>query len=144
MSATVRRAALLLASAWFNLLAIANAQPDTHEPNRPRPRRAEVGIHQRVPWTTSRITGSPEPPPKYVIERVFPSLTFELPAEMTTVPGTDRLIVAEVKGKLYTFANRPDAAETSRDLFDYLTPLHPDFHQVYGLTFHPRFAENRY
>ncbi|MBI3468155.1 MAG: PQQ-dependent sugar dehydrogenase [Planctomycetes bacterium] len=134
----------LQAIVWASLVAIAVAQGEKRELRGRAVQRAEVGIKERVPWTTSRVTGSPEPPAKYVVERVFPSLTFDQPAEMTTIPGTDRLIVAEVKGKLYTFVNQPDAAETSRDLFADLTPLHPDFHQVYGLTFHPRFAENRY
>src|SRR5262245_55061570 len=33
-------------------------------------------IPARVPWTTSRIVGSPEPPPPYRNERAFPNLQF--------------------------------------------------------------------
>ena len=35
------------------------------------------GIPKRVPWTTSRLTGTPEPPPPYRIERAFPKLHFK-------------------------------------------------------------------
>ena len=31
---------------------------------------------KRVPWTTSRLTGSPDPPPPYRIEQVFARLRF--------------------------------------------------------------------
>jgi len=38
------------------------------EPDRP------YGIETRVPWTTFRIIGSPEPPMPYQVRRVFPKL----------------------------------------------------------------------
>ncbi|MDE0736373.1 MAG: hypothetical protein OSB47_11155, partial [Pirellulaceae bacterium] len=37
------------------------------------------GISQRTAWATSRITGSPEPPPPYQVEQVFPQLKFVNP-----------------------------------------------------------------
>ena len=37
------------------------------------------GIAQRMPWTTSHIVGSPEPPLPYKIGRAFPKLTFHNP-----------------------------------------------------------------
>ena len=57
----------------------------------------------------SRITGSPEPPRPYVTERVFPSLVFDQPVELVAIPGTNRLAVLEVAGKIYSFENRPEA-----------------------------------
>src|SRR5258708_1564345 len=35
-----------------------------------------VPIRKRMPWTTSRVTGSPEPPSPYRTERIFPKLKF--------------------------------------------------------------------
>ena len=34
------------------------------------------GISKRIPWTTSRMLGSPEPPVPYLVEREFPNLQF--------------------------------------------------------------------
>ena len=48
---------------------------------------------QRPPWTTSRIQGTPEPPPPYVVERLYPSLTFKKPLDIKPIPGADRLVV---------------------------------------------------
>jgi putative heme-binding domain-containing protein len=109
------------------------------------------GIDQRVAWTTSRITGSPEPPSPYKIERVFPKLTFKNPLLITRAPGTDRLFVGEHAGKIYSFPK--DQGRDKADLFlDLTTELHSwdkagkvrGVDAVYGLAFHPQFAKNRY
>src|SRR5262245_20238583 len=91
------------------------------------PSRAEFGLDRRVPWTTSRLVGSPDPPPKYVAERVFPSLTFEAPCELAAIPGTNRLVVVEVNGKLFSFENRPAASHLAPDLFADLKAIDPKF-----------------
>jgi putative heme-binding domain-containing protein len=109
-------------------------------------------LQKRVPWTTSRFRGSPDPPPPYRAERVFPKLHFKNPTVLTNAPGTDWLFVAEQYGKIFSIPNDPDAA--AADLFLDCSELVPRlskernedqaFEAVYGLTFHPRFAENRY
>jgi putative heme-binding domain-containing protein len=115
------------------------------------PEERPYGIKQRVPWTTSRVTGSPDPPPPYRVERVFPKLTFKNPTLITSAPGTDRLFVGEQAGKLYSF--RPSPEPTKADLFlDLTTELKTwdtkgkvrGIEGLYGLAFHPRFAKNRY
>lgn len=105
---------------------------------------AEFGIDKRVPWATSRFVGSPEPPRPYVVERVFPALSFNQPVELAVVPGTNRLAVIEVGGKIYSFENRPDVAADARDLMLDAATLDPKFTRVYGIAFHPKFAENRF
>jgi putative heme-binding domain-containing protein len=109
------------------------------------------GIPKRVPWTTSRITGSPDPPPPYRVERAFPKLTFKNPLLMARAPGIDRLFVGEQVGKLYSFPNDPNSAKA--DLFlDLTTEIHSwdkagkvqGIDAVRGLAFHPQFAKNRY
>jgi len=81
-----------------------------------------MGIEKRIPWTTSRIVGSPEPPLPYDTERAFPSLKFNQPLDIATAPGMDRLWIVEQSGKIYSFANRPDvesadlALDVARDI----------------------------
>src|SRR5262245_44437356 len=95
-----------------------------------------VGIDKRVPWTTSRVKGSPEPPPEYRSEVAFPRLKFAEPLDMAAVPGGKRLAVAERHGKVFTFPNDPKA-EKADLLIDLKTT-------VYAITFHPQFAKNGY
>src|SRR5436853_5329600 len=82
-----------IAPAWKAIL-----QPDS-----PRP----FGIEKRVPWTTSRIAGSPDPPLPYVVKRVFPKLKFKEPVDWANTPSIDRLFVAEQWGKIFSFKNEP-------------------------------------
>src|SRR6516225_1740645 len=81
------------------------------------------GISKRVPWTTSRLTGSPDPPPPYKIVRAFPKLTFKNPLLLTNAPGTERLFVGEQAGKLYSFPNDPEVAKVDL-LLDLTTEIH--------------------
>jgi putative heme-binding domain-containing protein len=108
-----------------------------------RPRgKARIGLPKRVPWTTSRMIGSPDPPAPYALQRVFPKLSFTNPVVLTNAPGTGRLFVVELAGKIHSFPNRPDVAST--DLLLDLPRHVRDAKQIYGLTFHPKFATNRY
>src|SRR6478672_4685889 len=109
----------------------------------PLPARAQSVPAHRPPWATSRITGSPEPPRPYVVERIFPSLTFDQPVELVAIPGTNRLLVLEVTGKIYSFEDRASDEQLSRDLFADIKQRDPNFARLYGFTFHPRFTENR-
>jgi uncharacterized repeat protein (TIGR03806 family) len=95
-----------------------------------------VGIAKRVPWTTSKIHGSPDPPAPYRVERAFEHLKFAEPLDLVSAPGTNRLFVAERYGKIFSFPN--DHAVKQADLFLDLGKV------VYGIAFHPRFAENGY
>ena len=98
------------------------------------------GIQKRVPWTTSKMVGTPDPPDPYKLERVFPKLSFKNPVVLTNAPGTPRLFVVELAGKVHSFV--PKAANT--DLVIDLKQGNKAITRVYGLTFHPKFATNRY
>ena len=100
-----------------------------------------VGIESRVPWTGSRITGSPDPPSPYRTERVFPGIQFQNPVVLTNAPETDRLFVAELGGKIYTFSPGQNA-EKPELVFD-LKQAVPEMGKLYGLTFHPRYQATR-
>jgi putative heme-binding domain-containing protein len=104
----------------------------------------------RVPWTTSRVLGSPDPPAPFKVVRVYPNLKFEHPLLIARVPGSNRFIVGEQAGLLFSFdGDRPDArAERFLDLPRELKtiPLLAGAKQVeavYGLAFHPDFERNR-
>lgn len=115
----------------------------------PRPQEAGPAKAARPPWTTSRVKGSPEPPPPFKVVQAFPNLKFEHPLLMARPPGSDRLFIGEQQGVLYSFVNRPDAkAELFFDLRKELKTMHrlPGAKQVeavYGLAFHPDFQKNR-
>src|SRR5438552_65453 len=123
---------------------------DKREPNAAAKRQGR-GIPTRTPWTTSRITGTPEPPHPYRIVRVYPKLHFRNPLLITRAPGMNRFFVAEHTGKMYSFPM--DEKCEKADLF--LDP-NADIHSwdpkgkvknidtVYGLAFHPEFQKNRY
>ena len=91
---------------------------------------------ERALWTTSRITGSPDPQPPYRTRVAFSELKFNEPLAMTAAPGTNRLFVAERYGKILSFENDP--ATTSAVVLLDVGKV------VYGLAFHPRFEQNGY
>jgi putative heme-binding domain-containing protein len=112
---------------------------------------AGPAAEKRVPWTTSKLTGSPEPPHPYRVVPAFPKLNFKNPLHITNAPGTDRLFVLEHAGKIFSFPNRPDVEKSdlvidvSKDLTSWKSGGKVQgFDAVYGMTFHPKFAENRY
>jgi putative heme-binding domain-containing protein len=125
--------------AWSLAPAAEPEQPKAPVPTKPA----------RPPWTTSRVIGSPEPPPPFKVVRVFPNLKFVHPLLLARAPGSDRLFVGEQAGVLYSFPNRPDAkADLFFDLRKEFKALHPhpqakEVEAVYGLVFHPKFQENR-
>jgi glucose/arabinose dehydrogenase len=102
----------------------------------------DAGSDQRVAWTTSRISGSPEPPLPYVTERAFPSLQFNMCLDLTTAPGSERLFVVEQAGKILSFPNKSEVA--AADLVVDFAKEIPGVKQVYSLAFHPDFQRNRY
>jgi uncharacterized repeat protein (TIGR03806 family) len=100
------------------------------------------GIDHRIPWVTSRVIGSPDPPPPYRVQRAFPRLTFQQPLCVTYEPGTDNLLVIQHRGgyegpaQILRFKNQADAAKT--DLLLQVDRI------VYGIAFHPDFLKNGY
>ncbi|MBL8794577.1 MAG: PQQ-dependent sugar dehydrogenase [Planctomycetia bacterium] len=126
----MRIATLLLASAGCLALVFSlrsAAQQDKQKP---------FGIDQRVPWTTSKVKGSPEPPPPFRTEPAFPKLKFYEPLEAVAAPGSDLILVLERKGKIHSFINDPNTDKTQ---------LVGDLSRTcYGLVCHPQFAKNGY
>ena len=125
----MRRLSLFLAAAGGLLLVLLSLYSAA-------PQARPVGMDKRVPWTSSRIKGSPEPPPPFRSEVAFPKLKFFEPLDLACVPGKNRLAVGTRPGKIYSFVNDP-ATEKADLLLDVKQP-------IYALTFHPRFARNGY
>ena len=145
----------ILAMIFSLILAVTPASLAQEPTSRQSGTGQEIGTGSppiaRVPWTTSRITGSPDPPPPFRTRRIFPHIHFEDPTVITNAPGTDRLFVVEHDGKIYSIPPDPDCeqADLFIDLGRHIKNLDDGRNQfeltvVYGLTFHPDFAQNRY
>ena len=105
-------------------------------------------LEKRIPWNESRVVGSPEPPSPYRTRLAFPNLQFDVPAVITRAPGTTRLFVGNLEGRIISFEDRRDVSRV--DVFMELDGLGKDRNgrevprQVVGLEFHPDFETNRY
>jgi putative heme-binding domain-containing protein len=106
---------------------------------------------ERIPWTASRIVGTPDPPPPYRLERSFARLKFDRPVEIVRSAELRRFFVVEQYGKIFSFPEEGDPAkgdlfaDLKRDVRGWETipdTKGPD--QSFGLAFHPKFAENRF
>lgn len=95
---------------------------------------------QRVPWTTSRIHGSPDPAKAFVAAQIHPRLTFREATEIVFDTVSNRWITLERIGKIFSFPQVGDAAEANLVLD--LKALHPDLDNLYGFAFHPKYTEN--
>ena len=131
--------------AWLLLIGLvlttAGNAALAQQGNDDRPQASNLA--ERTPWTNSQIHGSPEPPAPYETQRVFSKLEFLNPVELVTAPGSDRLFLAQVDGKIFSFPDRKDA--TQADLFGDLSSHGiKDFSRLYSLVFHPDFEKNRY
>ncbi len=100
-----------------------------------------AAIERRVPWTVSKIAGTPDPPPPYTVLPAFPHLKFDFPVVLVRAKGTGRLFLGDLRGRIYSFPNDPGCKKA--DLALELAKVYPDLSAFYGLTFHPDFDKNR-
>lgn len=91
-------------------------------------------------WTTSRIHGTPEAPKPFIAEQTFTQIALHDGLEMVAVPGVHRFAAVENTGKVFTFADTPDAA--SQHLLIDLKAKHEKLSHAYGIAFHPKWREN--
>src|SRR5580658_8463823 len=109
------------------------------------PQRKDFGLDKRVPWSGSKVQGSPEPPPPYRTELAFPKLPkFEEPLDLTFAPGTDRMFVAGRWGKIWSFVNKKDVdkADLALEFKGAVDSKGKPMRQViYAFTFHPKFKD---
>ena len=130
----------LLRAGSFSLLIVSTAlvQPifaDDESADAP------FGLDRRIPWTTSRVTGSPEPPLPFVAEEAFPNIPWERPLYIKPEPGTTNLIVVQQGGgkdspsKLLRADDKSTANETAE-------LLQVDNRLIYSIAFHPDYSKN--
>ncbi len=100
-----------------------------------------IALADRVPWTTSKLVGSPEPPSPARVERAFPKLNFAETADFVFEPHTQRWFVSQLGGQLLSFPDRDDVERA--DEAGNLRARHPTLGQFLDFTFHPGFATNR-
>jgi len=96
----------------------------------------------RDPWTTSQLHGTPTPPEAFRIAAAFPELKFDHPTSLQEIPGTNRLLVAEIGGKVLTFPKDPTT--TKADPAADLSELAGGDVSLFAAVLHPRFVENRF
>jgi glucose/arabinose dehydrogenase len=99
------------------------------------------GIERRLPLTTSRVIGSPDPPPPYRAARVYPDLKVNFPVAVIHQPHSDLLLVIhEPSPYAPTKIARVKDDPKTRDME---TLLDLDGVAV-DVAFHPRFQDNGY
>ena len=101
-----------------------------------------VAAQPREPWTASRLRGTPTPPEAFRIVPAFPLMKFDHPTSLLEVPGTDRVLVAEIGGKVFTFSkgNTSVAADLAVDLQEL---AHGNV-SLFAAVLHPQFPQNRF
>ncbi|MFN9374063.1 MAG: PQQ-dependent sugar dehydrogenase [Planctomycetaceae bacterium] len=131
------------AAPWVLMLSLGLGGTSLGQDNDSLPRS---GIASRVPWTTSRLVGRPSPPLPYQAVRVFDKVSLQAPLHLITEPSgavgspigkPERFFVVEQKGRIVSFRNSAEAIEA--DMFVTI-----EDHDTYGMTFHPRYAQNRW
>ena len=106
------------------------------------PARGEerFGLEKRIPWDAGRLSGSPEPPLPYAVEKTFSKHPWKSPIYIAQEPGTDRLwaVQASVDGKgseIVRIPADPDSADSE-------VVLGLPRQLTYSVCFHPSYATN--
>jgi uncharacterized repeat protein (TIGR03806 family) len=99
------------------------------------------GIDRRIPWTTSRLAGSPDPPLPYAVEKTLTNITWKAPLYIAPEPGTDWLWVVLQGGendrpsRILRVRNDPGTSQVE-------TCLQITNRLVYSVEFHPGYRTN--
>jgi uncharacterized repeat protein (TIGR03806 family) len=120
---------LVLAAMSFAIPAAADEPP--------------FGIDHRVPWITSRLVGSPDPPLPYRVQKTFTNLQWKAPIFIASEPASDSLLVIQEGGqkerpsRIFRVRDDPgaDQAETFLVMSNRL---------IYSVAFHPGYRTNGY
>jgi uncharacterized repeat protein (TIGR03806 family) len=99
------------------------------------------GLPTRIPWASSRLAGSPDPPLPYSVEKTFTKLAWKSPIYMAEEPGTDRLWVVQVgtgadNGSRILRIQDDPAVGVSELVLEIPRRL------IYSICFHPDYASN--
>lgn len=118
-------------------LCVLVLQPTTSKAE-PKSKSAKkpVWLEKRVLWTDSHVVGSPEPPLPFRITPTYPKLEFKQALFGIRQPGSDRYLVIQQDGKIFSFPQNQNT-EKPELFFD-------AGRTTYSLCFHPRYEENGY
>lgn len=143
MTSVARIAVCSLGLIFFSTVAFSND-----------PTTKPYGLEKRVPVTTSRVQGRPEPPPPLKPERLYSKLRFKTTTLIDRLPDTGQWLVGEMTGKIFLLPEDRDADQAQlfldcQDLVEqlnqksvYKTPV--ELEALYATTFDPQFEQNRY
>jgi putative heme-binding domain-containing protein len=101
---------------------------------------AAASTHARVPWTTSRIQGSPEPAKPYIAEEIWQQHSVDDVLEIVGLPG--QVLMVESRGKVWSIPSDLNSKEKPHLLIE-LKAKHPNLDRAYGLALHPRWQEKK-
>ncbi len=104
---------------------------------------ADAQPPRREAWKTSKISGTPEPPPPYRAYKAFPHLSFDRPLLFDHVPGTNDLVVGQLKGQVLVFSNDQNVKQ-HQTAIDLSARQPSNCEALYGLAFHPKFTSNHF
>ncbi|MBM3902129.1 MAG: c-type cytochrome [Verrucomicrobia bacterium] len=95
----------------------------------------------RIPWTTSRIVGSPEPPLPYTTEPYLPGVAIQNPVFVAAEPGTSNLMVI-LQGSDDGRPARILRVDPNATLPMAIPFLEIPKHLTYSIAFHPGYPTN--
>jgi len=96
---------------------------------------------ERIPWTSSRVMGAPEPPSPYVVERVLHDTRIQNATELDFVPGSNWALILDQRGRLNGIdRSQPGPPQMIGDLL----PAVGREGEAYSLEFHPGYATNHF
>ncbi|HEY2412880.1 MAG TPA: PQQ-dependent sugar dehydrogenase [Pirellulaceae bacterium] len=101
------------------------------------------GIPKQAFITTSKVVGSPNPPLPYRPVRAFPKLKLNFPICLDRIPGSDQFLII-VQDKPYASSRVVRARDDPDADTAELVLTTPAAGTAYGITFHPKFADNGY
>jgi hypothetical protein len=96
-------------------------------------------VEARVPWTTSRIQGSPEPAKPFIAETILTQHNFTETLEIVGL--AEQIVIIENAGKIWSLPT--DLSASTKDLVIDLKAKHPQLDHAYGIAFHPKWRENK-
>ncbi len=109
------------------------------------PDATTLGVEKVVRPTTSTVVGFPDPPPPFVAVRAMDKYRPEFPIRVEPIPGTSEMLLINQPrsyGSTQVWRFPYGAATVEKDAVKLMDTPHGG--TAYDLTFHPKFAENRF
>ena len=99
------------------------------------------GLEKRIPWDAGRLSGSPEPPLPYTVEKTFTKHSWKSPLYIADEPGTSKLWAVQA-GPEADKGSQVVRIDADPDLADSEVLLDLPGLVTYSVGFHPSYATN--